>query len=330
MTAWLSLFKRLAREAKVWSQLSHPNVLPFLGLCTLESVPYLVSPWMENGHALDFVQKKPDADRLRLLAQVADGLEYLHNFKPKPVVHGDLRGPNILISLSGNACLADFGLSELKTDIYETNYSTPFITAGHPRWQAPEVIRAENKEEAWRNTSTDVFAFGRVMLELFTGKVPFSYLAHDATVIIKISNNEFPRRPDDEAVVASGLDDSMWQLMTDCWHATPSERPTATNLVARLTAALKSRSPRESSSGEKESSIGSSESPVTLDAMADADTELEGLSTHRPDRPGKAESPPSKRKSLPSEEEPSPGEEESASSEGGPSTRPKKRLRVSE
>ncbi|KDQ21319.1 hypothetical protein BOTBODRAFT_618159, partial [Botryobasidium botryosum FD-172 SS1] len=242
--------KRLAREAKVWSQLSHPNVLPFLGLYTLDSVPYLISPWMENGHTLDFVQRNPDVDRLRLLAQVADGLEYLHNFKPKPVIHGDLRGPNILISPSGNARIADFGLSEIKTDTYETNYSTPFITAGHPRWQAPEIVRAENKEQARRNTTTDVFAFGRVMLELFTGKVPFVYLAYDAIVIVKVLNNEPPRRPDEQEVVARGFDDTLWQLMTDCWHVTPSERPSAAHLLARLTAALESRDAREPPSSE--------------------------------------------------------------------------------
>ncbi|KDQ16398.1 hypothetical protein BOTBODRAFT_90107, partial [Botryobasidium botryosum FD-172 SS1] len=230
------LLKRLAREAKVWRQLSHPNVLPFLGLCTLDSVPYLISPWMENGHVLDYVQKNPDVDRVRLLAQVADGLEYLHNFKPESVIHGDLRGPNILISPSGNACIADFGLAELKSDTYAMSYSTPFIVAGHPRWQAPELIRAENKEEARRNTSTDIFAFGRVMLEFFTGTAPFFYITYDTAVVVKVlSSDPFPRRPDEE-VMAKGLDDGAWQLMTDCWHATPSQRPTATDLVARLTA----------------------------------------------------------------------------------------------
>ncbi|KDQ19324.1 hypothetical protein BOTBODRAFT_102613, partial [Botryobasidium botryosum FD-172 SS1] len=233
--------KRLVREAEVWSHLNHPNVLPFLGLCTLDSVPYLISPWMEHGHALDFVQKNPKADRLRLLAQVADGLEYLHKFKPEQVIHGDLRGPNIFITPSGDACIADFGLSELKASICDTNYSTPFILAGHPRWQAPELIKAETKEEGRRNTTTDVFAFGRVMLELFTAEVPFFYIKHDVMVSVKILNNEFPRRPDDEEVVASGFDDSMWQLMTDCWHATPSGRPSATDLVTRLAAALKAR-----------------------------------------------------------------------------------------
>ncbi|KDQ07856.1 hypothetical protein BOTBODRAFT_95678, partial [Botryobasidium botryosum FD-172 SS1] len=182
------------REARVWNHLIHPNVLPFLGVCTLDSVPYLISPWMENGHALDYVKEHPNADPLRLLVEIANGVNYLHTFKPKPVIHGDLRGPNILISLSGNARIADFGLSELKVDAYDTNYSTPFVVAGHPRWKAPELVRAENGADARRNTTTDVFAFGRVMLELFTGKIPFSDL-DEAMVIVKVWGGELPQRP---------------------------------------------------------------------------------------------------------------------------------------
>ncbi|KDQ16389.1 hypothetical protein BOTBODRAFT_98427, partial [Botryobasidium botryosum FD-172 SS1] len=226
--------KRLAREVKVWSQLNHHNVLPFLGVCTLGAVSYLISPWMENGHALDYVKEHPHVDRRRLLAQVAEGLEYLHKFKPEQVIHGDLRGPNILISKFGDACIADFGLSELKTDAYDPNYSTPFVLAGHPRWQAPEILSAETKEAARRNTTTDVFAFGRVMLELFTGKVPFSQIPYDIRISMRVMSGEFPPRPCDEGAIACGLDDSMWELMTDCWHATPSERPSAADLVARL------------------------------------------------------------------------------------------------
>ncbi|KDQ18460.1 hypothetical protein BOTBODRAFT_512465 [Botryobasidium botryosum FD-172 SS1] len=76
------------------------------------------------------------------------------------------------------------------------------------------------------------------MLEFFTGKVPFFYIPHDAMVIAMILDGEFPRRPDDDRVVARGLDESMWQLMMDCWHAMPSERPSAADLVSRLAAAL--------------------------------------------------------------------------------------------
>ncbi|KDQ07891.1 hypothetical protein BOTBODRAFT_139568, partial [Botryobasidium botryosum FD-172 SS1] len=177
---------------RVWRRLRHPNVLPFLGWHQRGSTTYLVSLWMENGHVSDFVQKHPEADSLQLLVQVASGLEYLHTREP-PVIHGDLRGPNILISQSGDVCIADFGLSELKAEGHE-HYSTPWFSAGHPRWQAPELIRAETNEEARRTVASDVFAFGRVMLEIFTMKAPFFYI-HNLGIAWRVAAGELPNRP---------------------------------------------------------------------------------------------------------------------------------------
>ncbi|KDQ07873.1 hypothetical protein BOTBODRAFT_94459, partial [Botryobasidium botryosum FD-172 SS1] len=225
--------KRLVREAKVWSHLNHPNILPFLGLCELDSMSFLVSPWMENGHAFEFVQKHPEADCLQLLAQVAKGLEYLHAFNP-PVIHGDLRGPNILISEFGNAYIADFGLSELNLEGYDPRYSTPWLIAGHPRWQAPETIKATTKEEARRNVATDIFAFGRVMLELFTKAVPFSYILVDFQVMLLVMQGNIPKRPFNVEAVSRGLSGDMWKLMLNCWDVDPSQRPNAESIVAQL------------------------------------------------------------------------------------------------
>ncbi|KDQ14106.1 hypothetical protein BOTBODRAFT_110581 [Botryobasidium botryosum FD-172 SS1] len=241
-----SFLKRLEREAKVWSRLNHPNVLPFLGLCVLDSMSFLVSPWMENGHALEFVQRNPDADCLQLLAQVAKGLEYLHTFE-SPVIHGDLRGPNILISELGNAYIADFGLSELDIEDYDPKYSTPWLTAGHPRWQAPETLKASTKKEARRTLATDIFAFGRVMLELFTKEFPFSYIAMDIMVAVMAMEGKLPERPHEDGIEDRGLNDGMWELMLDCWAVDPSQRPDAKSVIVRLNTALKTRSERVSS-----------------------------------------------------------------------------------
>ncbi|KAJ7029222.1 hypothetical protein C8F04DRAFT_963156 [Mycena alexandri] len=61
--------KDFGREAVIWRQLSHPNVLPFFGLYYLERRLCLVSPWMENGHVLQFLQNAPpDTDRVSLVS----------------------------------------------------------------------------------------------------------------------------------------------------------------------------------------------------------------------------------------------------------------------
>ncbi|KAF8174662.1 kinase-like domain-containing protein, partial [Mycena galopus ATCC 62051] len=107
------LLKEFSREALIWRQLCHPNLLPFFGLYyhDLDNRLCLVSPWMENGNVVEFLRKNPpDMDRLSLILDVALGLEYLHKQK---VVHGDLKGINILITPSRRACIADFGLSSI-------------------------------------------------------------------------------------------------------------------------------------------------------------------------------------------------------------------------
>ncbi|KAJ7843299.1 kinase-like domain-containing protein [Mycena leptocephala] len=89
-----ALLKEFGREALIWRQLCHPNLLPFFGLYYFQGRLCLVSPWMENGHIRAFLKKETyDTDSLlSLILDIALGLEYLHD---KSVVHGDLKGRTI-------------------------------------------------------------------------------------------------------------------------------------------------------------------------------------------------------------------------------------------
>ncbi|KDQ11463.1 hypothetical protein BOTBODRAFT_456001 [Botryobasidium botryosum FD-172 SS1] len=230
--------RRLKRETNVWSRLNHPNVLPFIGLyISAEPRSYMISPWMENGHALDYLKLNPETDRVQLLIQVAAGLSYLHGLEP-PVVHGDLKANNIFITSPGIARIADFGLSEIVEGASLPRCSTEWFYAGSPRWQAPELLNAETKHDARRTKETDCFAYGRAMLEMFTGYIPFAYLSGGTMSVYEIAaRGDFPERPVDKDVIARGLDDSMWRLMENCWNIDPKERPSVASIVSRLSAA---------------------------------------------------------------------------------------------
>jgi len=203
----------------------------------LDGVSYMISLWMENGDALTYVQKNPSASRLNLLVQAAKGLQYLHNFDP-PVIHSDLKGANIFISKTGNVYIADFGLSEHVIRDNAVEHSSAWHNGGNPRWQAPEILDAETREDARRAIKTDIFAFGRVMLEFFTGQAPFSDIWQPTHVAQKVVRGDFPERPRDDDIIARGLDDNMWGLMIKCWDMNPSLRPTAADILSRLQSAL--------------------------------------------------------------------------------------------
>ncbi|KAF9060402.1 hypothetical protein BDP27DRAFT_1301860 [Rhodocollybia butyracea] len=125
-------------EALLWRQLRHPNVLPFFGVNTTLFGFCLVSPWMSNGDIVMYLKNHPDHNRRSVIMEIADGLNYLHSLKP-PVVHGDVRGANILMNDDGHCCLADFGLA-IASESTGLLTTTGHGTRGAIRWMAPELI----------------------------------------------------------------------------------------------------------------------------------------------------------------------------------------------
>ncbi|KAJ7717264.1 kinase-like domain-containing protein [Mycena metata] len=212
--------KAYGHEAVVWRQLSHPNLLPFFGLYFLEKRLCLVSPWMENGHIMDFLRDvSPDHDRLALMLDIANGLKYLHM---ESIIHGDLKPTNILITPLGRACIADFGLSSI-SEVASLNFphSTTKIQGGTVRYQAPEVM-----QDNPNHYGSDIYALGCVYYEIMTGKVPFSEVRNEVGVILKVIDGARPSVPE-----ASDYDPSFWSLLLACWRHDPGLRPSVYELI---------------------------------------------------------------------------------------------------
>ncbi|KAG8909526.1 hypothetical protein FRC00_009934, partial [Tulasnella sp. 408] len=130
------MHKRMTRETSIWGRLVHPNVVPLRGYSLDEDgTPAIVSRWMDNGDVLTYLARHHFADRRKLVRQVAEGLLYLHSQKP-PVVHGDLKGGNVLIDRDGDAALCDFGMATFLMDCQPIN-STSNAAVGTVRWCAP-------------------------------------------------------------------------------------------------------------------------------------------------------------------------------------------------
>jgi len=254
---------RAEREMKVWKRLRHPNVLPFIGSVLLELPPlmlFMVSPWMENGDLRSYIRSNPDTDRLLLLSQIAAGLEYLHESK---VVHGDLKAANILISERHEACIADFGLAEIveanENSADSNANSSDWKYGGHPRWQAPEL-----HEDYHRTKRSDVFAFGRVIYETFTGDVPFASLKHQQVQVLAI-RGELERHlkiPSEEGRLR-GFSDDMWRFMVNCCNKDPKKRPSAQDVAGYMRYALRLRTqaaPQKSRARSRKAAEGSQRS----------------------------------------------------------------------
>ncbi|KAH8832435.1 hypothetical protein DL96DRAFT_655532 [Flagelloscypha sp. PMI_526] len=216
------IIKEFCHESIVWRQLHHPNVLPFLGVSKDLFAPSfcLISPFMEHGNILTFLEKNPNHDRIVCLKQIAEGLKYLHSQCPR-IVHGDIRGANILVQDNLVCCLADFGLALVSESQALDSSSGPI--RGATRWLGPELIDPRKFENATVDaTKRDIYAFACTVVEIFTGKPPFSHHRMDSAVIHDVLSGVRPERPREPYP----MPDALWNVVTECWAEFPNMRPT--------------------------------------------------------------------------------------------------------
>ena len=150
---------------------------------------------------------------------------------------------------SGGAILGEFGLSRID----DSGFRNPWIALreGNARWQAPETLfphtesdRIQNKGNISEYPSphgsrkTDIWAFGMTILELYTERVPFSAVAHDAAAMVDLYYGGIPRRPERQELL--GIDselvyfESIWQIIVNCCSRDPRARPAASVIYREL------------------------------------------------------------------------------------------------
>ncbi|KAJ8076276.1 hypothetical protein PM082_000695 [Marasmius tenuissimus] len=222
------VLKDYTQEAIIWRQLDHTNVLPFRGIYHLEDDTKrlcLISPWMERGNLVQFMNDSPElVNRGSLAWDVARGLSHLHNMK---VIHGDLKGANVLITRDLRARISDFGLSRI-SDTQRLFSLQTYHLSGTTRWLAPELLRYSARCVATKES--DVYAYACVCYEIFVGRCPFHDLPEPAVICAVLIDEQRPSRPQG----LPELQDSMWDVMVRCWDTRPSSRPTMTDVLEEL------------------------------------------------------------------------------------------------
>ncbi|KAG6913754.1 hypothetical protein DXG01_004517, partial [Tephrocybe rancida] len=236
-----------AKEYILWSQLSHPNVLPFYGLHDFHRGQIsLVSPWAENGSLKEFLGQESRGttiDRILLCWQVSrhsHGCQIPARKRGRP---WDIKSVNVVVDGAGRAYLVDFGLSNIDDPqiAYWTSQSLVASQGGTVRWRAPELYPDESDPEAEEiivtNTKmSDVYAWGCLGYEIFTGRLPFHNARLSTTVVAKVMKGQVPSRPldGDPAWLIHGFNESIWELMERCWAFDPLVRPITATIVSSL------------------------------------------------------------------------------------------------
>ncbi|KAF9258242.1 kinase-like protein [Marasmius fiardii PR-910] len=230
------LLQQFYKEALLWTHFSHPNILPFYGVnATLfPGKLCLVSPWMVNGDLVKFLKSNPSHDKLKATIDIASGIMYLHS---QNIVHGDIKGANVVVDEQGQCYLTDFGLAIACMTTTLLSRATTYTGKGTIRWMAPELLGLSDEEDDESlepdNTpklSSDTYAYACTIYEIVAGTIPFANLK-DGKVVLKVVNGKRPPRP--QAV--SWCPDSIWGVVEQCWKQESHLRPTAADVHAFLT-----------------------------------------------------------------------------------------------
>ncbi|CAE6502587.1 unnamed protein product, partial [Rhizoctonia solani] len=206
-----------AHELYVWSKCEHPNVMPLLGMALYKDRMAMISPWMEHGTMVVYLSRYPQVDRYAMCAQVAEGVAYLHDLG---LVHGDIKGANVVVSKDHIPKLADFGTSILHDYTLEFATTTGEQQISTLRWTAPEIFGGKTKH----TIEGDVYALGMTTLEAFTGTVPYAGVS-DVGVMGSLYRNEPPIRPTQHFPTSNKRANFLWLLLHKCWAANPQDRP---------------------------------------------------------------------------------------------------------
>ncbi|XP_073132110.1 protein LYK5 [Henckelia pumila] len=177
----------VSQEIDLFRQINHLHIIRLSGFCLYEGVTYLVYEFAINGSLCNWLQRKEKSiyenyyspsykdhskldwkQRVQIAYDVADALNYLHNFTNPPYVHKNLNSSNILLDGNMRAKIINFGFAKKLDDTDDHPVMTRHVV-GTYGYMAPEYL-----ENGLVTLKLDVFAFGVVILELLSGREPIT------------------------------------------------------------------------------------------------------------------------------------------------------------
>jgi Tol biopolymer transport system component len=179
VTSDASRLARFEREARMLAALNHPNICAIYGLEEADGVRFLILELVEGATLAERIKERgglPIAEALAIARQIVDALEVAHE---KGIIHRDLKPANVNITPDGVVKVLDFGIAKAVMAGASDPDLTPSAPAktGHTRegailgtaaYMSPEQARGKVVDKR-----ADIWAFGCVLYEMLTGRVPF-------------------------------------------------------------------------------------------------------------------------------------------------------------
>ena len=222
--------RRFQREAQMASSLNHPHILTVYDVGEFTGRQYLVTEFVDGGTLKNWIERQPRnwEDVAQLLTGVADALATAHQ---AGILHRDIKPDNILVTASGYAKLADFGLAKLEQPALPSAARTVTelqtqkgMIVGTIAYMSPEQASGSALD-----SRSDMFSFGVVLYEMLAGRRPFT-----APTSLELLERVIHATP---APLPADLPEPLRALVMKALEKNPGDRyPSMRELVAGLRA----------------------------------------------------------------------------------------------
>jgi serine/threonine protein kinase len=218
---------RFNAEAELWVRLgNHPNIVRAYDLRTFLGKPHVVAEYVHGGPLRTLVGHLQLQEAIDYAIQICWGMSYA--VERAAILHRDIKPDNIMVTLDGQAKVTDFGLArvlptwqwadhlrDLRSPASRIRTPPPDVLGGTLPYMAPEAIEGSIHVGVW----TDIYAFGVMLYELFTGKLPFDSMRDES--LIRMHFHVEPRDPRD---IKPTLHKGATHIVMRCLAKRPADR----------------------------------------------------------------------------------------------------------
>uniref|UniRef100_A0A3P8S3E7 Receptor-interacting serine/threonine-protein kinase 2 n=1 Tax=Amphiprion percula TaxID=161767 RepID=A0A3P8S3E7_AMPPE len=228
----------LLKEAEVLHKARFNYIIQIFGICNEPEFFCIVTEFMSNG-SLDLLLHEKDMYpvlawplRLRILYEIALGVNFLHNMNP-PLLHHDLKTQNILLDGEFHVKIADFGLSKWRQlSVSKGSGSKTTEMGGTVIYMPPEEYDPSKSRRA--DVKHDMYSYAIIMWEVLSRQIPFEDVTNPMQIMFSVLRGTRPDTSLDSLSADIPSRETLISLMTCGWTANPDDRPSFLKCLIEL------------------------------------------------------------------------------------------------